>query len=161
MDCLQSSATLYRRRQPCRVCACCIPLWRAHLSAHPHLGHLLLPYTLPPSLSLSLHHEGAPTLRLIKNLSIRSTATAVMARNPFRSSPGFSLHFRLMRVIPQYLFGLNHLYLYLPARAVGNLWWAVRWETYYGARRAVFTGWFSCVMGPQRVLNCSPQDSRR
>lgn len=45
-----------------------------------------------------------------------------MARNPSQLNLDFGLHSGLMRAIAQHLFGLNHLYLYLPSRAVGNLW---------------------------------------
>lgn len=44
-----------------------------------------------------------------------------MARDPSQLNLDFGLHSGLMRAITQRLFGLNHLYLYLPSRAVDNL----------------------------------------
>lgn len=44
-----------------------------------------------------------------------------MAMDPSQLNLDFGLHSGLMRAITQRLFGLNHLYLYLPSRAVDNL----------------------------------------
>lgn len=57
-----------------------------------------------------------------------------MARNPSQLNPDFGLHSGLMSAITQHLFGLNHLYLYLPSCAVCNLWSRVQPVTCSAAR---------------------------